>query len=211
MADDNAPGTVVLIGPVCAGKSTLLPLVAARLGRPAVDLDLVAEPYDEEAGRGRPAFAERAAATSRLQAIEWWQEGHPHAVRRVLADHVGSVIAFGAGHTSYTASALAEEVRIALESSGAYVVLVLPCDDEGRAVEVLRARSKANRDRDWIVEGVDFIDRWVRDPANAALADLVVHTDGRTADEIADAISAQAAAIGSRTPKQTPPPSGNRS
>jgi shikimate kinase len=184
--------TVVLIGPVCTGKSTLLPLVAARLGRHHVDLDAIAEPYYEEVARGRAAFLARIEATSRAEAHEWWQEGHPHAVRRVLADHAGSVIAFGAGHTSYRNATRMAEVRDALESTNAFVVLVLPCEDGDRAVEILRARSMASRGRDWIERGTDFIARWVDDPAQRALPTITVFTDGRTPEETADEIAGAA-------------------
>src|SRR5688500_1351846 len=119
---------VVLIGPVCVGKSTLLPFVAARLGRPYVDLDDVAEPYYEEVGRGRAALHEIGAARGDLGAYVWWQEGHPHAVRRVLEDHPDAVVALGAGHTTFTDDALFREVQDLLAERD--VILLLPGGDD---------------------------------------------------------------------------------
>ncbi|MGI8793337.1 MAG: hypothetical protein ACR2H3_09200 [Acidimicrobiales bacterium] len=52
---------VLLIGPVCAGKSTLLPLVTDGLGASGVDLDEVAETYYEEVGYGRSRLHEVGA------------------------------------------------------------------------------------------------------------------------------------------------------
>jgi shikimate kinase len=174
---------LVLIGPVCAGKSTLLPVLSRLLDRRAVDLDDVAEPYYEEVGRGREALHEIGAARGDLGAYLWWQEGHPHAVRRVLADHPTAIVALGAGHSCYEDEALFDEVRVLLEPCA--VALVLPSADLDESVAVLRARSLAEREMDWVMDSVDLIDRWVRGAQNHSLADVTVFTDGRTPEEVA--------------------------
>jgi hypothetical protein len=90
---------VILIGPVCAGKSTLAPLTADLLDLQAIDLDLVAAEYYDEAGVGIQVFREKAESDGFLSAYRWWQRGFPHAVRRVLQDYPRAVISLGAGHT----------------------------------------------------------------------------------------------------------------
>ena len=177
---------VVLIGPVCAGKSTLLPLIADRLGRPGVDLDDVAEPYYEEVGRGRDELNAIGAARGDLGAYLWWQEGHPHAVRRVLQDYPDAVVALGAGHTTYTNGALFEEVRSILAACA--VVLVLPSPDDAESLRVLRDRAIQRNGGDWIMDGVDILEQWVSGAQNRLLASLTVFTEGRTPEELAAAI-----------------------
>lgn len=65
---------VVSIGPVRVGKSTVMPLVATRIGRSYVHLDDVT---DEEVGRGRSRLHEIGAARGDLGAYLWCQTGHP--------------------------------------------------------------------------------------------------------------------------------------
>lgn len=182
---------VVLIGPVCSGKSTLLPLIAARLDRPAVDLDDIATPYYEEVGKGWDAMNEVGATLGDWGTYQWWQPGHVHAVRRVLEDHPDAVLALGAGHSVYADEALFDEVRRLLADR--FTVLVLPLPDLDASVELLRERSRADREgMDWIMDGVDVLASWVKGPQNLALADLTVHTEGRTPDDVADEIVAAA-------------------
>jgi putative acetyltransferase len=171
----------VLFGPVCAGKSTLLPLVAEALGGvPAVDLDEVAEAYYEEVGRSRAALWEVGAREGDLGAYRWWQAGHPHAVERVLVDHADAVVALGAGHTVFEDAASFARVEAALE--GRVPVLVLPSPDPAASVRILRERLRHGRDgQDWILDGVDVLDDWVRSPQNHGLAARTVHTEGRDA------------------------------
>ena len=189
--DLPAPGPPlpVLIGPVCAGKTTLLPLVSAALGRPGpgVDLDTVAEAYYDEVGRSRAALHEVGAREGDLGAFRWWQEGHPHAVERFVVDHADEVLALGAGHSVYDDPALFERVRVALE--GREPVLVLPSPDLDRSVQVLRDRSKSGRGMDWVLGDVDVLDLWVRSPQNHGLAARTVFTEGRTPAEVAAEIA----------------------
>ena len=177
---------LILIGPVCVGKSTLLPVLAARLGRAAVDLDEVAEPYYEEVGRGRARMQEVGAERGDLGTFRWWQEGHPHAVRRVLEDHPDAVVSLGAGHSTYADAALFEEVREALAPHDP--ILLLPSADPAMSIEVVRQRALARNGIDWIMDGVDIIDEWVRGDQNRRLAKLTLFTDGRSPDDLADEI-----------------------
>ena len=177
---------VVLIGPVCAGKSTLLPLIAGRLGRPSVDLDDVAEPYYEEVGHGREELNLIGAERGDLGAYLWWQQGHPHAVRRVLEDYPDAVIALGAGHTTYSDAELFEEVRSLLTPCA--TALVLPSPDNRESLRVLRQRAIERNGGDWIMDGVDVLDQWVSGEQNRLLATVTVFTEARTPDEIADEI-----------------------
>jgi hypothetical protein len=189
---------VVLIGPVCTGKSTLLAPVAERLGVDAVDLDDVANAYYEEVGRGREALRARGDAFGFLDSYLWWQEAHPHAVRRALADFPAAAVALGAGHTDYDDERLFDEVASCL--AGAFPVLVLPSPDLDRSVAVLRARSLEGRSFDWRRGGRDFIERWVKGPHNRRLARATVFTEGRAPGEAADEIVARARAAAAEGP-----------
>lgn len=179
-------GQVVLIGPVCVGKTTLLPLVAGRLGRPSVDLDEVAGAYYDEVGRGRDRLYEIGAARGDLGAYLWWQEGHPHAVRRVLEDYPDAVVALGAGHTTYRDANLFEQVRALLAPR--HTILLLPSPDNETSISVLRERAMRLNGMDWVMNGVDILELWVAGEQNRLLASATVYSGDQRPEEVADAI-----------------------
>jgi shikimate kinase len=176
---------LVLIGPVAVGKSTVGELLADRLGAPFVDLDEIAAPYYEQCGAPIEALIERAHTDGFLAAHAWWQPARAHAAVSAVADHTGSVIAFGAGHSHFEDDRFASMVGAVLAK--ATVVLLSASLDEDDAVGQLRRRCVAERgdDQDWMVEGVDMIREWVRSEQNRRLADITVVTDERSAAEVA--------------------------
>ncbi|MCP2264714.1 shikimate kinase [Promicromonospora thailandica] len=179
--------TVVLVGPLAAGKSTLGGLVAARLGRPFVDVDEVSWTYGQEVGWTLERLLARDEAVGWLAAEAEWEPARAHAVERVLGDHPGAVVALGAGYTSFTDAAHGERVRAALGRAG-HVVHVRPSPDPARCVAVLRERARRTRGRDWLIEGHDFIAGWVADPLPAEVATATVYTDGVDPEESAEAV-----------------------
>lgn len=184
-------GTIVLIGPAAAGKSTLGRLVAARLDKPFVDLDEIAWPYYAETGWDLDRLADRIRTQGRLAAEHEWEPARAHATEQALAEHPGTVIALGAGHTSYTDPGLTRRVQGAL-AQVPDVVLVLPSRDPRRSVAVLRERSVATKGTSWIREGHDFLAQWTAEPLNHAVATSVLYTEGLTPEAAARRIVSDA-------------------
>lgn len=176
---------MILVGPLAAGKSTLGALVAARIGFPFVDIDDIAWTYCAEVGWDLDRLLARDDAVGWAAAEREWEPARAHAVRRVVEDHTEAVIAFGAGYTSFTGPEHADQVRQAL-APVPDVVHLLPSPDPERSVTVLRERARSSRGKDWIIEGHDWIARWVADPLAGELADATVFTDGVTPEESAD-------------------------
>lgn len=181
--------SVVLIGPVAVGKSTVGRALGALLGRRFVDVDATAAPFYAEVGQSVEQLVARAADEGIIRAHEWWQPARVHAVERVLATHEGSVIAFGAGHSHYEDRSNFDRVAALLRDQ--LVVLLLPHDDPDRATAVLRERCVVERgpDRDWRHDGRDIIREWAVSEQNRELADTVVITDGKTPAEVAREVS----------------------
>lgn len=177
---------VVFIGPAFAGKTTLVRLVAPEFELCAVDLDEIADGYYREVRRGVDEFLERAARTDFESAYRWWQQGHPHAVKRVLEDHPDAMVALGAGHTYYLDDTLFASVAALLQDR--YPILVLPSPDLNESIRILRARAIDSSGSDWRHGGIDLIERWVRDPANHMLASWTVYTEDRPPSETAQHI-----------------------
>jgi shikimate kinase len=176
---------MILVGPLAAGKSTLGALVAERLGRPFVDIDDIAWSYCAEVGWTLDRLLERDEAVGWAGAEREWEPARAHAVERVVADHPDAVIALGAGYTSFTAPEYADRVRRALALVPDVVHLV-PSPDPARSVTVLRGRATASRGKDWIIEGHDWIARWVADPLAAEVAAATLFTDGMSPEQSAE-------------------------
>lgn len=179
--------TVVLVGPLAAGKTTLGSLIAERTGRPFIDIDEISWDYGREVGWDLERLLERDKAVGWVESEREWEPARAHAVERVLADHPGAVIAFGAGYTSFTEPQYADRVRAAL-AQVPHVIHLLPSPDPERSVAILRARAIESRDRDWIIEGHDFIAQWVAEVLPAELATMTVYTDGSTVTDSAEQI-----------------------
>ena len=59
------------------------------------------------------------------------------------------------------------------------MVLLLPCKDEKKALDIMNARSTGDTS-----ENLEFL----RSPCNRELATMIVYTDGRSPQEISDEI-----------------------
>jgi hypothetical protein len=172
----------VLIGPICAGKSTVGELVGAALGVAHLDVDHAADRYYAEAGWSVARFD---ALRRRAGLLAAYRDGEPamlSVLERVLADYHGCVFSLGAAHSHFTAPALFDRARRALEPFSC-VVLLLPEPDPARSVAVLRERCREFGLPDWRDDECDLIERWVNDRCNHDLATLTVYTRGRTPEQ----------------------------
>jgi hypothetical protein len=178
---------IVLIGPVAAGKSTIGHLVARQLGTALVDLDAAAQRYYADVGAGPRELASRMQADGVIAGFRWWENALAYSVERATVEYSDCPIAFGAGHSHYENRAMFDRAAQAL---GAFenVVLLLPSPDPERSIQLLREASIRERGNAWRVGDYDFIDAWVNSPCNRALAKHIVHTEGCTPEETAEAV-----------------------
>lgn len=178
---------VIIIGPVGAGKSTQGALVAKAMNKPSLSLDGVANSYYEANGFSMSCYQNAKKTHGLLEAYRQWWPSLAYAAQQVVKDYPDSVIDFGAGHSHYEDSHLFDAVKKAL-SDYAHVVLLLPSADLDHSVSVLRERCLQQRGRDWVHDGYDFIEHWVKDDCNHHLATLTVYTEGKTPEETRDEI-----------------------
>ncbi len=180
---DPSSETVVLIGPFGAGKSTIGKLLAERLGRPQRSLDDLRWGYYKEIGFD---MAEQQAAGERdgfLGVYRYWKQFEAHGVKRVLEEHPGAVIDFGAGHSVQEDDAKfarVEELLAPLPN----VVLLLPTPDPAESVAILAERKALK------VGGIPLVEYMVTHPGYRQLATHTLYTDGRTPEETSNAIAA---------------------
>jgi shikimate kinase len=178
--------TIILIGPMSAGKSTVAKLLAEKLGLPNYALDDDRWDYYKEIGYDS-AEAKRIAESDAgmVGLLRYWKPFEAHAVERVLADHSGTVIDFGAGHSVYEDEALFARVQKAMVPFP-NVVLLLPSPDLDESVAIVNARFS-----EMVKQHVDQVDpavlavneQFVKHPSNHLLAKIVVYTKDKTPEE----------------------------
>ena len=173
---------VVIIGPVGVGKSTQGALVAEAINKQSLSLDTIANDYYEANGFSMAYYQKAKKEQGLLEAYRQWWPSLAYAAQQVVNDYPGHVIDFGAGHSHYDDEKLFEGVELAL-SDILNVILLLPSPDLDHSVTVLRERCTKQRGRDWIANGYDFIEHWVKDECNHRLATMTIYTEGKTSEE----------------------------
>lgn len=164
---------IVLTGFMGTGKSTVGGLVAARLGRPFVDMDAT---LAEQFGKPIPVvFADEGEATFRVAEAQLCAR---------LAAQEGLVISTGGG------ALVNPQNRAALAATGVLLCLTASVDEILRRLDGLQDRPLLNGSIDGSPE---VQGRRVRDLLNArrhayAAIPLQVETTGRTPEAIVDAI-----------------------
>lgn len=161
-------GSIVLIGFMGAGKSTVGRLLADRLGFTFVDTDRIAE--DLADGRS-------VAEIWRAEGEEGFRAFEQQAIQRAVTEP-GRVIATGGGAILTAAN------RKRLRDAGAIVHLRVDADEVRRRVKrsagrpLLAGRSRAEAD--------ELLEE--RERHYMRSADLTIDTTGRSPDEVVDQI-----------------------
>lgn len=186
--------TIILIGPMSAGKSTIAELLAQKLGVDRVELDGLRWDYYEEIGYDKAEAARIAESEEGMVGLlRYWKPFEAHAVERVLAEHSNCVIDFGAGHSVYEDEALFGRVQAALAPFD-NVVLLLPSPDLDESTAILNARFVQLLEEEGVPVNENVLrvnEHFVKHPSNRRLATIVVYTKDRTPQETCDEIVAK--------------------
>lgn len=182
--------TIILIGPLGAGKTTVGGLLAAKLSLPFCSVDTVRVEYYRTAGYEEEVASRIAASDRGLQGvIRYSKPFEARMVEQVLADHFG-VIDFGASNSVYEEPELFDRVERAL-ASYPHVILLLPSPDPDESAEILRGRLTRmlnEAGKDYSDELFELNEVFIQHPSNTRLAKLVVYTKEKTPEQICDEI-----------------------
>lgn len=178
-----------------AGKSTVARLLAARLGMPRCEMDEVRWDYYREIGYHEAKARRIVEREGQAGLFRYWKPFEAHAVERVLDEHQGSVIDFGAGHTVYEDETLFRRVEQALAPYD-NVILLLPSPDPQVSLAILNARAEAVIREDLgqplppevMREVFALNEQLLAHPSNSRLAKLVVYTIDKTPEETCEEI-----------------------
>lgn len=195
--------TILLIGPMSAGKSTIAQCLSARLGLPRFDVDERRWAYYAEAGYDADRAREIVASEGMVGLLRYWKPFEATTVERVLAEQRDCVIDFGAGHSVYEDEALFARVEAALRPFP-HVILLLPSPDLDESVAIVNGRFVQMLEAEGVpvdpaVLAVNA--HFVTHPSNHRLAKITVYTKNRTPDETCAEI-VQALPFAPTTPDQ---------
>jgi shikimate kinase len=182
--------TIILIGPLGAGKTTVGHLLAERLDLPFCSVDHVRPAYYEKVGYDQTLASQIAASDQGIEGILGYSKPfEAQMVEKVLADHQG-IIDFGASNSVYDDEDLLARVERAF-APYPHVILLLPSPDADESVEILRnrlTRMLSEAGKEFTDELFELNRYFVKHPSNHRLARLVIYTGDKTPEQICDEI-----------------------
>jgi shikimate kinase len=182
--------TIILIGPLGAGKTTVGRLLAEKRDLPFCSIDDVREAYYQRAGYDKTFASQIAASEQRIQGVlRYSKPFEARMVEQVLADHHG-VIDFGASNSVYDDPDLLARVERAL-APYPNVILLLPSPDLDESAAILKTRLTqmlTEAGKEFSDELFELNEHFVRHPSNRRLAKRVIYTKGKTPEEVCDAL-----------------------
>lgn len=182
--------SVILIGPMRAGKTTVSKLVAEKLDLRLVRLDQIRWDYYATLGYDE----DHAKSLRKSGGLDFYNYMKPFEA--ALVEHIvqlhpeDTVIDFGAGHSVYEQEDLFQRVRKALEPFP-HIIYLVPCSDVEAAVQILNQRDIEDGE-----SGLPALNRlFVTHPSNSILATHTIYnldqTSEQTCDEIMNLIDQQ--------------------
>ena len=178
--------TIVLIGPMSAGKSTIASELAKLTGMRRIPMDRVRWYYYLKNGF---SLEEEESFSDFNEIMNYWKPFELEAVKSVLHDFPNSIIDFGAGHSHYVEEKRFNEAYKALKNYP-NVVLLLPSEDVEKSLEICNQRlmKMANRELTEIEISANL--EFIKSESNKKLAKYTVYTGDNSPQEIAEKILA---------------------
>jgi len=164
--------TIILIGPIGAGKSTQAKLLAEELAMPRCSYDEIKGKYWKELGLS----SENAQAVEQEHGVyamlSYMNEFKSKTVVSIVQDHPGHVIDFGGGAQTFDETHQIEQVRQVFEPI-ADIFLLLPSQDLATNIKTLPG----------LKENYPINAYLIMHDTNKLFAKKIIYTQGKTPEE----------------------------
>jgi shikimate kinase len=180
--------SIILIGPLGAGKTTVSALLAQKLGWTVVEVDAKRTEYRTEIGYDENYAEKLLQEEGFLARLAYGKPFEIHSVERVIQDYPENhVISFGAGNSVYDNEEYLTRAKQALANIQ-YVILLLPSPDIEESLRILTERLRLLIDPD-ALDAVTELNRiFIQHPSNEALATVTFYNADQTPEATAEAI-----------------------
>jgi shikimate kinase len=181
---------IVLIGPMCVGKSTIGSKLADLLNLPFLEMDDLRWSLYPDAGYDEEVARRIYQAEGTLGVLRYSKPFEASAVQKTVRQQGDFVLALGAGHSVFEDKGLFALVEQALKPLP-HVFLLMPSIDQERSIHICNQRFS-----DLLLEEVGEVDdrllelneHYVRHPSNRLLAKYVIYTEGKKPNQICSVI-----------------------
>jgi len=164
--------TIILIGPIGAGKSTQAKLLEEALEMPRCSYDEVKGRYWKELGLSKENAQAIAEEHGEYAMISYMNEFKSKTVVSIVRDHPGHVIDFGGGAQTFDEAHQVELVRQVFEPI-TDVFLLLPSHDLVTNIEILPGLKE-----DYAINAY-----LIMHATNELFAKKTIYTQGKTPEE----------------------------
>ena len=183
--------TIILMGPIGVGKTTIGRLLADRLGVPLCSFDDVRSIYYEKVGYDKSLASSIVASEQGVRGLLRYAEPYDvQIIKLLLADFQRGIIDFGASNSVYDDKDLLAQVEHALEPYP-NVILLVPSRDKKESAEILKIRLTkmlTEAGRPFTDELFELNHYFIQHLSNYQLAKRVIYTKGKSPEVIQDEI-----------------------
>jgi len=183
--------TIILIGPIGVGKTTIGNLLADSLDLPLCSVDDVRSAYYQKIGYDKSLVSTIAASEQDIRDVLRYSERYDvQMIKMLLADFQRGIVDFGASNSVYDDKGLLAQVKHTLLPYP-NVILLLPSIDKKESAEILKIRlirKLTEAGQSFTDELFELNNYFIQHSSNYQLAKRIVYTKDKTPEILRDEI-----------------------